>query len=315
VTGPAPAPGGLPASSTDVDRFGARLAAAVAARGPLCVGIDPHRALLIDWGVGDDLDGLRRFTDAVVDALAGSVAVLKPQMAFYERFGARGVAVLEEAVGRIRAAGALVLLDAKRGDIGSTMDAYGEYLRSDHPLQVDAITVSPYLGPDSLAPAVRTAKAFGGGLFVLARTSNPDAGTFQHARVRGRAGEDSSVAQVVVDTVRAWNTPDWLVGDPPADLGSYRDLAGGWGPTTGSFGVVVGATLPELDIDVDGLGGPILAPGLGAQGGSVADLRRLFGAGRAVVPTVSRDVLTAGPDAAALRGAADRWTAELAALG
>ena len=229
-------------------------------------------------------------------------------MAFYERIGARGVAVLEEAVARARAAGALVLLDAKRGDIGSTMDAYADYLRDDHPMQVDAMTVSPYLGPESLAPAVRTARTFGGGLFVLARTSNPDAGTFQHAV----AGE-RSVAQVVVDTVRGWNTPDRLVSDPPTDVAAHRDLASRWGPTTGSFGIVVGATLDRLDVDLDGFGGPILAPGLGAQGGSPADLRRLFGAHRAVVPTVSRDVLAAGPDAGALRAAADRWTADLAA--
>ena len=296
------------AARGDVAPFGARLADAVADRGPLCVGIDPHRSLLIDWGVGDDLDGLRRFTDAVVDALAGSVALLKPQMAFYERFGARGIAVLEDAVGRIRAAGALVLLDAKRGDIGSTMDAYADYLSSDHPMQVDALTVSPYLGPESLEPARRTAVRFGGGLFVLARTSNPEAGTLQHALVGER-----SVAQVVVDTVRGWNTPGWLVSDPATDIASFRDVATGWGPSTGSFGVVVGATLPELDIDLDGLGGPILAPGLGAQGGSPADLRRLFGTGRAVVPTVSRDVLAAGPDVGALRAAADRWAADLAA--
>ncbi|SFF30803.1 orotidine-5'-phosphate decarboxylase [Blastococcus tunisiensis] len=274
-----------------VEPFGARLAQRVGERGPLCVGIDPHRELLTGWGVGDDLDGLRRFTDAVVDALAGTVAVLKPQMAFYERFGARGIAVLEEAVAAVRAAGCLVLLDAKRGDIGSTMAAYADYLRAGHPMQVDAMTVSPYLGPESLAPAARTAKDAGGGLFVLARTSNPDAGTFQHARVGER-----SVAQAVVDTVGGWN-----------DGG-----VGSWGSSTGSFGVVVGATLADLDVDLDGLRGPILAPGLGAQGGSVADLRRLFGPDRAVVPTVSRDVLAAGPDATALRAAADRWTAELA---
>ena len=294
-------------SAGHVEPFGARLAAAVSGRGPLCVGIDPHRELLIDWGVGDDLDGLRRFTDAVVDALAGSVAVLKPQMAFYERFGARGVAVLEDAVERIRAAGALVLLDAKRGDIGSTMAAYADYLGSDHPMQVDAMTVSPYLGPESLAPAVRTATSSGGGLFVLARTSNPDAGAFQHALVGER-----SVAQAVVDAVRGWNTPDRSRSEPPTDVASSMADRSGWGPSTGSFGVVVGATLPELDVDLDGLGGPVLAPGLGAQGGSVADLRRLFGSGRAVVPTVSRDVLAAGPDAGALRAAADRWTADLA---
>ena len=286
--------------------FGERLADAVAVRGPLCVGIDPHPPLVAKWGLSDDADGLARFTDAVVDGLAGSVAVLKPQLAFYERHGSRGLAVLERAVPRARAAGALVLLDAKRGDIGSTMDAYGDYLRPDHPLAVDAMTVSPFLGPGSLQPAVDTARMHGGGLFVLARTSNPDAGTLQHALVGER-----SVAQVVVDTVRGWNTPGWVVGDPLPDIGAVRDLASRFGPTTGSFGVVVGATLRDLDVDLDGLGGPILAPGLGAQGGSVADLRRLFGTDRAVVPTVSRDVLAAGPDPAALRAAADRWTAEL----
>jgi orotidine-5'-phosphate decarboxylase len=287
--------------------FGQRLADAVAVRGPLCVGIDPHAPLLEAWGLPDTPDGLARFTDAVVDALAGSVAVLKPQIAFYERHGSRGVAVLEDAVARARAAGALVQLDAKRGDIGSTMDAYADYLRPDHPLAVDAMTVSPFLGPGSLQPAVDTARMHGGGLFVLARTSNPDAGAFQHAV----AGE-RSVAQVVVDTVRGWNTPGWVVGDPLPDVAAVRDLGSRLGPATGSFGVVVGATLREMDVDLDGLGGPILAPGLGAQGGSVADLRRLFGSGRAVVPTVSRDVLAAGPDPAALRAAADRWTAELA---
>jgi orotidine-5'-phosphate decarboxylase len=288
--------------------FGHRLADAVAARGPLCVGIDPHVPLLEKWGLPDSPEGLARFTDAVVDALAGSVAVLKPQVAFYERHGSRGVAVLEDAVVRARAAGALVLLDAKRGDIGSTMDAYADYLRSDHPLQVDAMTVSPYLGPESLAPAVSTAKKFGGGLFVLARTSNPDAGTLQHAAVEA----DRSVAQAVVDTVRRWNTVDWLATDPPTDIAAHRDLAGGWSPVTGSFGVVVGATLDVLDVDLDGLGGPILAPGLGAQGGTPEDLQRLFGTSRAVVPTVSRDVLSAGPGPAALRAAAERWAGQLA---
>jgi orotidine-5'-phosphate decarboxylase len=286
--------------------FGMRLADAVAARGPLCVGIDPHAPLLEKWGLPDSPEGLARFTDTVVDALAGSVAVLKPQLAFYERHGSRGLAVLEDAVARARAAGALVLLDAKRGDIGSTMDAYADYLRPEHPLAVDAMTVSPFLGPGSLQPAVDTARLCGGGLFVLARTSNPDAGALQHAR----AGE-RSVAQVVVDTVRGWNTPGWVVGDPLPDGGAMRDLASRFGPTTGSFGVVVGATLRDMDVDLDGLGGPILAPGLGAQGGSVADLRRLFGTDRAVVPTVSRDVLAAGPDAGALRAAADRWTGQL----
>jgi orotidine-5'-phosphate decarboxylase len=263
--------------------------------------------LLERWGLPDSPEGLARFTDTVVEALAGQVAVLKPQLAIYERHGSRGLAVLEDAVPRARAAGALVLLDAKRGDIGSTMDAYADYLHPDHPLSVDAMTVSPYLGPGSLQPAVDTARQHGGGLFVLARTSNPDAGTLQHAVVG-----DRSAAQVVVDAVRGWNTPGWVVGDPLPDLGAVQDLAGRFGATTGSFGVVVGATLRDLDVDLEGLGGPVLAPGLGAQGGSPADLRRLFGTGRAVVPTVSREVLSAGPDVGALRAAADRWATALA---
>ncbi len=287
--------------------FGQRLADAVAARGPLCVGVDPHAGLLERWGLPDSPDGLARFTDAVVGALAGQVALLKPQSAFYERHGARGLAVLEDGVARARAAGALVLLDAKRGDIGSTMDAYADVLRPEHPCAVDALTVNPWLGPGALQPAVDTARLAGGGLFVLARTSNPDAGTLQSARVGER-----TAAQVVVDAVRGWNTPGWVVGDPLPDLGAVQDLASRWGAATGSFGVVVGATLRELDVDLDGLGGPVLAPGLGAQGATPADLRRLFGTGRAVVPTVSRDVLAAGPGATALRAAAARWAEDLA---
>ncbi|MFC7572057.1 orotidine-5'-phosphate decarboxylase [Klenkia terrae] len=207
--------------------FGARLADAVARRGPLCVGIDPHAELLAAWGLTDDVEGLRRFTDAVVEALAGTVAVLKPQSAFYERHGARGLLVLEDAVATCRAAGALVLLDAKRGDIGSTMAGYADVLAPGHPMQVDALTVSPYLGPGSLEPAVRTARAHGGGLFVLARTSNPDAATFQHARL----ADGRTVAQAVVDTVAGWNDPGWLVGDPAPDPGAHADLQGRWGRT------------------------------------------------------------------------------------
>ena len=199
---------------------------------------------------------------------------------------------------RARAAGALVLLDAKRGDIGSTMDAYGDYLRPDHPLAVDAMTVSPYLGPGSLQPAVDTARLYGGGLFVLARTSNPDAGTFQHA-LRGRA---------VGRPGRRRHRPRL---EHPG-LGRRRPAARHRRgarprepvrPATGSFGVVVGATLRDLDVDLDGLGGPILAPGLGAQGGSVADLRRLFGTGG---PSSRRSPGTCWPPARPRRAAGRR---------
>lgn len=167
---------------TVLEPFGARLRRAMDERGPLCVGIDPHASLLLDWGLNDDVAGLERFSRTVVEALAGRVAVVKPQSAFFERFGSRGVAVLEKTVQEARDAGTLVVMDAKRGDIGSTMAAYAAaFLEKGAPLFSDALTVSPYLGYGSLQPAVDLARESGAGLFVLALTSNPEGGQVQHA--------------------------------------------------------------------------------------------------------------------------------------
>ncbi|MFI1288762.1 orotidine-5'-phosphate decarboxylase [Streptomyces sp. NPDC020792] len=271
-----------------VEPFGARLRRAMDERGPLCVGIDPHASLLAEWGLNDDVAGLERFSRTVVEALADRVAVLKPQSAFYERFGSRGLAVLEKSVEEARAAGALVVMDAKRGDIGSTMAAYAEsFLRKDAPLFSDALTVSPYLGYGSLRPAVDLARESGAGLFVLALTSNPEGAEVQHAvRPDGR-----SVAATVLAHLAEEN-----VGQAPL----------------GSFGAVVGATLGDLSsYDLD-MGGPLLAPGIGAQGATPADLPRVFGSAvRNVVPSVSRGVLRHGPEVGALRSAAERFAEEI----
>ncbi|MEU0333746.1 orotidine-5'-phosphate decarboxylase [Streptomyces sp. NPDC006193] len=276
--------------TSPTEPFGARLRRAMDERGPLCVGIDPHASLLADWGLNDDVAGLERFSRTVVEAVAGRVAVLKPQCAFFERFGSRGLAVLETSVREARAAGALVVMDAKRGDIGSTMAAYAEaFLHQDAPLFSDALTVSPYLGYGSLGPAVALARQNGTGLFVLALTSNPEGREVQHAvRADGR-----SVGATVLAHLAAENA-----GEEPL----------------GSFGAVVGATLGDLsayDLDVNG---PLLAPGIGAQGATPADLPRVFGAAvRNVVPNVSRGVLRHGPDVSALRGAAERFAEEIRA--
>ncbi|MFB6959540.1 orotidine-5'-phosphate decarboxylase [Streptomyces sp. NPDC056309] len=271
-----------------MEPFGARLRRAMDERGPLCVGIDPHASLLAEWGLNDDVAGLERFSRTVVEALAGRVAALKPQSAFYERFGSRGLAVLEKSVEEARAAGALVVMDAKRGDIGSTMAAYAEsFLRKDAPLFSDALTVSPYLGYGSLRPAVDLARESGAGLFVLALTSNPEGAEVQHAvRPDGR-----SVAATVLAHLAEENA-----GQAPL----------------GSFGAVVGATLGDLSsYDLD-MGGPLLAPGIGAQGATPADLPRVFGSAvRNVVPSVSRGVLRHGPEVGALRGAAERFAEEI----
>ncbi|HSA53282.1 MAG TPA: orotidine-5'-phosphate decarboxylase, partial [Yinghuangia sp.] len=175
--------------------FGARLRTAMDQRGPLCVGIDPHAALLRAWGLDDDIAGLEAFTRTTVDALADRVAVLKPQSAFFERFGSRGIAVLERAVADARSAGALVLMDAKRGDIGSTMAGYAAaYVAADSPLASDAVTVSPYLGFGSLAPLLDVAREHGAGVFVLALTSNPEGREVQ----RATAADGTSVASVML---------------------------------------------------------------------------------------------------------------------
>src|SRR3954467_923823 len=185
-----------------METFGQLLGEAVGKRGPLCVGIDPHAALLTRWGLSDDLAGLERFARTVVDALADRVAVLKPQSAFFERFGSRGIGILESTIRQSREAGALVLLDVKRGDIGSTMAAYASaYLDPASSLCADAITVSPYLGVGSLRPAFETAATYGGGVFVLALTSNPEGSAVQHART----ASGRTVAQTVIDEISQLN--------------------------------------------------------------------------------------------------------------
>lgn len=277
-------------SMSVLEPFGTRLRHAMDERGPLCVGIDPHASLLSAWGLNDDIAGLERFTGTVVEALAGTVAVFKPQSAFFERFGSRGIAVLEKAVQELRAAGALVVMDAKRGDIGSTMAAYAEtFLHKDSPLFSDALTVSPYLGYGSLKPAVDLARENGTGLFVLALTSNPEGAEVQHAvREDGR-------------TVGAT-----MLGHLAAENADAQPL--------GSFGAVVGATLGDLSSYDLAINGPLLAPGIGAQGATPADLPGVFGASvRNVVPSVSRGVLRYGPDVAGLRDAAARFADEIRA--
>jgi orotidine-5'-phosphate decarboxylase len=251
-------------------------------RGPLCLGIDPHAHLLAQWGLPDTAEGLASFTYGIVDALGDRVSVFKPQSAFFERFGSAGIYVLEQATIRLREAGALVIIDAKRGDIGSTMAGYASaYLAEKGPLACDALTVNPYLGFGSLQPAIDEAREAGAGLFVLALTSNPEGPQFQSARTA--AGP--TVAGAVLDGLRELNA-------------GADDL--------GSFGAVVGATIKSTDENLD-INGPLLAPGLGAQGGTAEGLKDVFGSAvRNVLPSSTREILGAGPDAASLRDAAAR---------
>ena len=279
--------------------FGTRLYAAMQEHGPLCVGIDPHASLLAQWGLPDDVAGLREFSLRVVEAVGGRVAAVKPQSAFFERHGSAGVAVLEETLAALRDVGTLSILDVKRGDIGSTMGAYADaYLCDGSPLAADAITVSPYLGFGSLTPAVELALATGRGLFVLCLTSNPEGGDVQQAR-SPQVGFDvdshigcQSVAAVIAREAQTLNAAELANGAP-----------------LGSVGLVVGATIGDAaaraGVDLPNFSGPILAPGVGAQGAGSSELRAVFGlAPHGVLATSSRGVLQAGPGLDSLRRAA-----------
>jgi orotidine-5'-phosphate decarboxylase len=275
------------------ESFGSRLGRAMAERGPLCVGIDPHPALLQRWGLTDDAAGLERFSLTALEAVASLAAAVKPQVALYERHGSAGMAVLERTLAAAAEASVLTIADAKRGDIGSTMAAYADaWLRDGSGLAADSVTLSPYLGFESLRPALNLAAETGRGVFVLALTSNPEGASVQHV------GGADSVARRITEAAAAEN----------------RRYDGALGSVGLVVGATVGSALTALDIDLAAVRGPILAPGLGAQGATAADLRRTFGAAYPqVLGTSSRDILGAGPQLQWLRDAARRTLDELLA--
>jgi len=280
------------------DGFGARLAEVAASVGPLCIGIDPHPYLLERWDLDDTATGAETFGRWVVEAAVGRAGIVKPQVAFFERYGSAGYAALERVLAAARAQGLLVIADAKRGDIGTSVEAYGEaWLTPGAPLEVDALTLSPYLGIGALTDVLVRALELGKGAFVLAATSNPQAEEVQAALV-GAGGQKRGPSAVTVASS--------IVGEV------HRLQDGTPGPS--SVGVVVGATvaLDRVGLSGDALAGiPVLAPGFGAQGARIADLPAVFGAAAAdVVPTVSRSVLDAGP--AGLADAISAAAAEVA---
>ena len=274
----------VPASGAS---FGDRLASVFAERGRLCVGIDPHAHLLEAWGLPASADGLRAFGSTVVEAVTGRAGIVKPQVAFFERFGAAGYAALEEVLAAARAAGLLVIADAKRGDIGTSVTAYAEaWLTAGSPLEADAMTVAAYQGVGSLDTAMRLAHEAGKGLFVLAATSNPEAAAVQQAIVQTGPRAGQSVARAIIE-----------------DVDSFNQQQSGSRPY-GSVGLVLGATvdLAEYGIDVATAGErtpalPVLAPGFGHQGAQVQDASRLFGSlATGVIVSESRGLLSAGPE-------------------
>jgi orotidine-5'-phosphate decarboxylase len=234
--------------------FGERLLSTFELRGQLCVGIDPSAEQLSKWGLPVNASGAEQFCMKIIETCVDEVGILKPQVAFFEQFGSEGFAVLERILSRASDAGFLVIADAKRGDIGSTMDGYARaWLKIDGPFLVDAVTVSPYLGSKSLDETVSFASNNSKGIFILAATSNPEAMPLQSSVSANNQSVASSIASYAAGLNR----------EP-----------------LGSVGLVIGAqaNLVDMAIDTGALGStPILAPGFGSQGAKLSNARSIFG--------------------------------------
>jgi orotidine-5'-phosphate decarboxylase len=266
------------------ESFRTRLAAAIAQRGPLCAGIDPSFGALERWHLPDSADGAAEFSMQLYLAVREEVSIIKPNVAFFEQYGAAGLSALSALLAAARHDGVLSLVDAKRGDIASTNAAYARaWLRDDGAMATDAITVSPYLGVRALHPFFDAAEREGRGVFVVARSSNAEGRDVQLATTeRGRTLEAAVLDEIATRQGTVGAVIGLLAGYPPMEL-------------------------PE--------GAFYLAPGLGTQGATVADLAAQFGGmgSTPVVANLSRALDRAGPDARAMREAAAEARAEIAA--
>lgn len=294
------------------ETFARRFAAARTVQGPLVFGLDPSADVLEAWGLGDSADGLDRFADIVLEATTGlaatgPVGLVKPQSAFYERHGWRGIRTLSRLIADGRSAGLLVILDIKRGDVGSTNDAYAEaYLGKGASLAADAITVHPYLGLGAMGTFVARAAESGSCLLVVTRSSNPEGRPVQAAQVQAaamqavRAPADSGGARTVEqDLLRE-------IG-----LLNARLAPGEIGPV----GAVIGPTHMQPELDLAAAHCLFLAPGVGAQGATPRDVATVFAdCPDRVMPSASRSLLAAGPDVSCLRDAVAALAAEFRAL-
>lgn len=275
--------------------FGTRLHRAMRERGPVCAGIDPHPHLLAQWKLPDTVDGLREFSLRALEGLE-SAAAIKPQSAFFERFGAAGISVLEEVLSQARERGILTILDVKRGDIGTTMEGYTKsYLIPGASLEADAITLSPYMGPKSYEKTAEIAAENNKGLFMLVLTSNPEG----HLLQRSLDGSGNAVARQVLEWTQEMN-------DRLCDK-AHR----------GSFGAVIGATVTDMEAVLgDSLSrftGTILAPGFGAQGGNIEQVKACLGTDHSrFLVSSSRSILQAGPKKFDLEEAVKKTVNEVA---
>ena len=253
--------------------FGQRLLNTFEQKGQLCIGVDPSIDQLRSWRLPISAEGAKSFSFSMLDAAQDNVGIVKFQVGFFEQFGPEGSSRLSELLADAKSRNLIVIADAKRGDIGSTMSGYATaWLSREAAFACDALTVSPFLGSDSLAETANVALENDRGLFVLAATSNPEAQTLQSAMRDGR-----TVARSVLDFAEQYS-----------------------GAGLGSIGVVVGATVNDVDLGLDFSGSlkiPVLVPGFGAQGASLMEARSLLsGYANTAICNVSRLVAGASLD-------------------
>lgn len=250
----------------------------------LSVGIDPHDEQLKNWGLEANAQGAESFGRTVIEQVFNTEALLiKPQIAFFERFGSAGYFALERVLQDAREAGLMIVADVKRGDIGTTFNAYADaWLEPGSSLECDAMTAHPFHGFDSLRGAYEMATKHGKGIFVLAATSNPEAATLQ----RSVNSQGATVSAQVISAARSENAK----------------AASASSESVGSVGVVLGATLKFSDFGIDIASEtaapilPILAPGFGAQGAKITDAKKVFGSlSPGLIIHESRSITGEGP--------------------
>ncbi|MFU0559155.1 orotidine-5'-phosphate decarboxylase [Gardnerella pickettii] len=271
--------------------FGLRLKNAMAKYGPLCVGIDPHRKMLLNWGYNMDAQGAELFSMRMLQAMNGRAAAVKFQSSMFERYGSKGFAALERVLYAARQMDVITIVDCGHGGLSTTISALADaYFKPDAPLLTDAITLLPYYGARSMGGLINEALNNGRGVFIASLTSNREGASLQTAIRQTGSYRGTTVAHGIAQTAQTFNNNT---------------------KSMGSVGLIVGATIGDWmnggGIDLTSFTGPILSPGYGWQGAEANDLKTVFaGTHGNVLVTVSRSIASHGPDIGALSNATER---------
>ncbi len=271
--------------------FGLRLKNAMAKYGPLCVGIDPHRKMLLNWGYNMDAQGAELFSMRMLQAMNGRAAAVKFQSSMFERYGSKGFAALELVLYAARQMDVITIVDCGHGGLSTTISALADaYFKPDAPLLTDAITLLPYYGARSMGGLINEALNNGRGVFIASLTSNREGASLQTAIRQTGSYRGTTVAHGIAQTAQIFNN-------------NTKGM--------GSVGLIVGATIGDWmnggGIDLTSFTGPILSPGYGWQGAEANDLKTVFaGTHGNVLVTVSRSIASHGPDIGALSNATER---------